>query len=476
MNPLLFACKNIYILLLVMLLSSPLIALSQEQAPDSISIYTVQPGDNLYWIARKYLPYTSYLTLPELVSAIRHHNNISENNIIFPGQNLKIPVIWEEIPATLDHINHETICGIYLNTYQLSTARLNEIISHYDSLGCNALVIDFKNENGEILYPSNHPLVREIGACNPIIASPQKLIHLLHEHDIMIVARLTMFKDPILAQARPEWAPQAINTLRQDTSEIYKTYPDIGDKQSFLNDTLPTELMDSLSIPDSCWVNPASPDAQRYNLEIIKEVVELGVDEIQLDYVRFPTEAHLLTANYNIPDSIPKYQIIMDFLKSAQSITKDAGITLSADIFGVVALQNEQDIINTGQNIISMVPYLDRIHPMVYPSHFFGEFWGKGSPEDEPYYFVYRSCQELINLTQQRNKIIPYLQAFSLNKSQINSLYIVAQLQAVKDCGLESGFLFWNAKGNYEPLWKALSLWKSGDTFFEYEMSDDIEE
>lgn len=451
--------NKIYILLLILLLGSPVIAFPQEQASDSISTYIVQPGDNLYRIAQKYLPYTNLLTLPELISAIKYQNNIPDNNIIFPGQNLKIPVTWDKIPSTLDHINHQTIRGIYLNTYQLSTARLNEIISHYDSLGCNALVIDFKNENGEILYSTSHPLAREIGAYNPIIASPQKLVYLLHAHDIMVIARLTLFKDPKLAQAKPEWTPQSIPVGQKNPTDVDTNYSSIDNKQSLLNDTLSTALIDSFPVPDTSWVNPALAEVQQYNLEIIKEVAGLGVDEIQLDYVRFPTEAHLLDANYNIPDSIPKYQIIVDFLKSAQAITKDAGITLSADIFGVVALQNPQDIINTGQIIELSMPYIDRLHPMIYPSHFFGTFWGRQNPEKEPYYFTYRTCKKIGEIINEPEKMAPYLQAFSLNISNLTPIYIISQLQALTDVNVKGGYLFWNANGNYDAVWEALRLW-----------------
>jgi len=461
------SCPQTYIFLLIFSLLSPLLAFSQEQAPDSVLVYIVQPGDNLYRIAQKYLPYTDILTLPEFISAIKDCNHILENNIIFPGQNLEIPVTWDKPLPPLRRVNHETVRGIYLNTYQLSTTRLTEIIEHYDSLGCNTLVIDFKNENGEILYPTAHPLAKEIGACNPIIGSPQKLIYLLHKHNIMVVARLTMFRDPKLAQAKPEWTPQFIPVHLQNTAEENVDYPDTTNNYCILKDSLSYVSMDSLFLPDTNWVNPALPEVKQYNLEIIKEVAELGVDEIQLDYVRFPTETHLLTADYNITDSIPKHQIIVDFLKSAQSITKDAGITLSADIFGVVALQNPQDIINTGQIIELFMPYIDRLHPMIYPSHFFGRFWGRQNPEQEPYYFTYRTCKKIGEIITEPEKIAPFLQAFSLNISNLTPLYIISQLQALADANVKGGYLFWNAYGNYDAVWEALYLWNNDISFYQ---------
>lgn len=412
------------------------ISLAEDIPSDSLIIYKVQKGDNLYSVAQKYLPHTEIYSLNDFVKEIKQLNNISENNLILPEQILKIPVRTKIDSILFQRIQHKELKGIYLNTYCLSSAKLKEIIENYDSLGCNALVVDFKNTNGDILYPTKNPLVLEIDACKPVISDSKKLIYLLHKHNISLIARITIFKDTTLANAYPEWTPKLV---------------------------IDTTVVDSLVVPERMeWVNPNCAEVQKYNLEIIKEVISLGVDEIQLDYIRFPTESYLLDADFGVPDSL-RQQVITDFIKSAYEITQQAGVRLSADIFGVVAFQNEQDIVNTGQNIVSIAEYLDRIHPMVYPSHFYGEFFDKDSLKNEPYYFVQQSCQKLIDIIKQKDKIIPYLQAFSLSEFQAEPFYILSQMQAVKDCGLDSGYLFWNAKGNYEPTWKALSLWKNGD-------------
>ncbi|MEA3475477.1 MAG: putative glycoside hydrolase [Candidatus Cloacimonadota bacterium] len=411
---------------------------------DSLLNYQVQKGDNLYHIAKKYFARTDICFFDDFIEEIKKINEIPEDNILLPDQILKIPISSEVDSVFYQKIQHNELRGIYLNTYQLTTERLKEIIENFDSLGLNALVVDFKNTHGDILYPTKNSLAIEIGACKPVISYPNRLIYQLHKHNISLIARITIFKDTTLANASSIWRVERAPENKIDSI------------------TADSSIVDSIKANKKIkWVNPNCIEVQNYNLDIIEEVISLGVDEIQLDYIRFPTETYLLSADYGIPDSVSKQDVITNFVKKVYSITRKNGIKLSADIFGVVALQNEQDIINTGQDIKSILPYLDRIHPMMYPSHFFGEFWNKKYPADEPYYFVYRTCKTLLTQIEQKKKIIPYLQAFTLERALVSPLYIVSQLQAIKDCGLDSGYLLWNASGNYDSTWKALNLWNS---------------
>jgi len=422
---------------------------------DSLLNYQVQKGDNLYYIAKKYFAQTDIFFFDDFIEEIKKINEIPEDNLILPDQILKIPISPEVDSVFYQKIQHNELRGIYLNTYQLTTERLKEIIENFDSLGLNALVVDFKNTHGDILYPTKNSLAIEIGACKPVISYPNRLIYQLHKHNISLIARITIFKDTTLANA----APFISSTIDSGTDrKVIQWTPRIAIDSTSIDST----KTDSINVPKKIkWVNPNCREVQNYNLDIIEEVISLGVDEIQLDYIRFPTETYLLSADYGIPDSVSKQDVITNFVKKVYSITKKNKIKLSADIFGVVALQNEQDIINTGQNIKSIAPYFDRIHPMVYPSHFYGEFWNKKYPADEPYYFVYRTCQTLLNQIGQKKKIIPYLQAFTLARAIVSPLYIISQLQAIKDCGVDSGYLLWNASGNYDSAWNALNLWNS---------------
>ena len=401
---------------------------------DSLYIeHKVSSGENLYKIARQYIDQSPTLFLGEFVEQIKTANGISDSNIINIGQVLLIPTATSALIDS-EEIHHDSLYGVYLNTYSLTEENIQRIISRYDSLGCNALVIDFSNVRGTLFYSSKNSIARENDLTVPIISHPHKLANLLHRHDIELIARVTMFKDTTLAHNYPEWRP-IILPDSTDTLASEKKY-------------------------EEYWLNPNNLEVQKYKIDIIKEIISLGVDEIQLDYVRFPTEGHLLDADFGIPDSITKQDVITDFISKVYEVTQREGVNLSADIFGIVAFQHREDVQNTGQDISRIMPYLDRIHPMIYPSHFYGEFWGKAYPGKEPYYFIYRMCSVLRDTIEDDNKIIPYLESFSLYHDSVDPFTVSAQIQAVQDAGLSGGFLFWNAGANYESTWKALEDFK----------------
>jgi len=421
--------KKILILSLALLTMLCFTALYAEREDSAYIEHKVRSGENLYKIARQYIDQSPTLFLGEFVEQIKSANDISESNIIRIGQVLLIPAGGSELIAS-EVIHHDSLRGVYLNTYSLTEDNIQKIISRYDSLECNALVVDFSNVRGTLFYSSKNSIARENDLTIPIITHPHKLANLLHRHDIELIARVTMFKDTTLAHNYPEWRP-VIMPDSTDTLALEKKF-------------------------EEHWLNPNNQEVQKYKIDIIKEIISLGVDEIQLDYVRFPTEGHLLDADFGIPDSITKQDVITDFISKVYEVTRQEGVTLSADIFGIVAFQHREDVQNTGQDISRVMPYLDRIHPMIYPSHFYGEFWGKAYPGKEPYYFIYRMCSVLRETIEDDNKIIPYLEAFSLYHDSVDPFTISVQIQAVKDAGLDAGFLFWNAGANYESTWKAL--------------------
>ena len=420
----------ILVALLSTLCFNPLYA---EGEDPSFIEHKVISGENLYKIARIYFEQSTTLFLGEFVEQIKKANGISDSNIIKVDQIILIPTSDTDL-IYKEKIQHDSLTGIYLNTYSMTEENLQKIVSKYDSLGCNALVLDFSNVRGTLFYSSKNSIAKQNDLSTPIIRDPQKLANMLHMHDIELIARVTMFKDTTLAHNYSEWRP-VIMPDSTDTLASEKKY-------------------------EEYWLNPNNQEVQKYKIDIIKEIISLGVDEIQLDYVRFPTECHLLDADFGIPDSITKQDVITDFISKVYEVTRQEGVTLSADIFGIVAFQHREDVQNTGQDISRIMPYLDRIHPMIYPSHFYGEFWGKAYPGKEPYYFIYRMCSVLREEIEDDNKIIPYLEAFSLYHDSVDPFKISAQIQAVKDAGMGAGFLFWNAGANYESTWKALEDFK----------------
>ena len=411
-----------------------------KQERDSIAIYNVRPNDNLTRIARKFYSQTDAFPLSIFTSQIRGLNNIS-NNTIRIGQKLKIPL--SRGTSLLEKIQPDTIRGIYIQPYYLNSAKAIEIVKHYKETNCNAIVVDFKNMRGELFYPSKNEIAQQVNIISLVISHPEKMISFCHKHNISLIARFVVFHDIAIANAFQEWTPIADTTRKQSVSDDEKK-----------------------------WLNPYLPEVQAYQLALLKEVLSFGVDEIQLDYIRFPTESKYTDRSFSLPDSVKREDVIVDFLRKVRILTDEYNTKLSADVFGIIAFQRSVDIASTGQNIKRMAKYLDRINPMIYPSHFFGRFEGKKYPGKEPYYFVHQTCKRLKGICPASLKVSPFLQAFSLWHSQFNPAYLLSQLQALKDCDITDGFLLWNAASKYEKSWPALKLWNTGTKYIPLENND----
>jgi len=208
------------------------------------------------------------------------------------------------------------------------------------------------------------------------------------------------------------------------------------------------------------WCDPTNKYIQDYNIDIALELAEKGVDEIQFDYIRFPTLGNLSDAKYSYNfGKMSKDETITLFLKRAYNKISQRNTLLSIDIFGVVAWGKEIDIKRTGQRVESLSKYCDIISPMLYPSHFNNNFDGFSNPADNPYYFIYTGCKKVIALSKGKT-IRPWIQAFKWRITSYNKEYILEEILACRNSGA-MGYLFWNASNNYETVYKALKKMKS---------------
>jgi len=313
------------------------------------------------------------------------------------------------------------------------TAGSDEKVKHYIELAktteINAYVIDIKDDDGYVGYESNIPAVREINAYKKKY-DVDKVLKEFHDNGIHIIGRLVCFKDPVLAVNRPEWAVKDVN------GGLWKEKTGEG------------------SVP---WVNPASKEAWPYLIEIAKEAVAKGFDEIQFDYVRFPN------GNKKVMDfgsmEQEKYEYINEFL--AYAAKELPGVVLSADVFGIIC-ESPEDTEDIGQYLELIGKDIDYISPMVYPSHYAlgqtvnGVRYAK--PDFEPYGVVYNSLIKAKNRIEPvegyKAGIRPYLQDFTaswLGKGYYQEYgpeQVRQQIQAVYDAGLEE-WILWDALNTY---------------------------
>lgn len=310
---------------------------------------------------------------------------------------------WPEAPATPTANEAPPSLhgrkGVYLPAPAAANpALLAQVINQSRKYGLNAVVVDVKNNNGEVCYTSQVPLAHTLGAIRPILDLPA-LVAKLHENGLYVVARQVVFYDPLLAK-----------------------------------------YLESLAFP---WVLPTVEVAVAYNLAVAQEVARLGVDEIQFDYARFPDDGPIGL------DYSARCEAVEAFLARAKGVLT---LLISVDLFGRVLWPwNAQRIDPIGQHLEGIARHVDVISPMLYPSHFVEE-----ELKADPYGTVFRTMN--LGKARVQGPLRPYLQAFSLAIPAGMSLpeYILAQILAARATQAD-GYLFWNPRGDYTALWEALA-------------------
>ena len=201
------------------------------------------------------------------------------------------------------------------------------------------------------------------------------------------------------------------------------------------------------------WVDPSLKDVQSYNIDIGCELEKLGFDEIQFDYIRFPSDGDTGRCDFSLmkKNDFYKSEIIEDFLSQSG---KKIGIPISADIYGFNAWYRFGNTI--GQDMEEMSFLVDTICPMVYPSHFGNHFLYDKDPAHRTYRIIYESCRRGSLYTENRSDIRPYLQAFRLMSPDWGTGYITDQIHGAEDGGA-AGYTFWHAAGEYNIVEKAIS-------------------
>lgn len=312
-----------------------------------------------------------------------------------------------------------------------SVNRLEEILGIVKATEINSLVIDVKDDQGLIGWPSNVQLVNDLGA-NWYVpwTDYQVLMDYLEANDVYTIARIVAFKDPYFAQSNPDHAIQL-----SDGSGVYK------DRSGF------------------SWVNPFDEYVWKYNIAIAQEAALRGFDEIQYDYVRFPDNA----AKYNPITTFPnrndraKDEAIEDFLKASQIALEPYQVNLAADVFGVITYSWDDKPEDIGQTWLKIAPNVDVICPMVYPSHYGSGFYGYEIPDAHPYEVVKQALIEGLekNAAIEKAPIIrPWLQGFTASwvkgYIQYDEDAMQAQIKAMYDVGLEE-YIIWMSSNKYLP-------------------------
>ena len=284
--------------------------------------------------------------------------------------------------------------------------RLGEFIAMVEESELNALMIDLKDESGQVMYRSEVPTVAEAGAGRGRY-DLREVVEAAAENDLYVIGRLVTFQDPIAARALPEMAVWDEATGAPFTSD------------------------------DQYFLDPTDPDARAYALDLAEEACSMGIDELQFDYVRFP-DARPESVQFDAGVTIDiRAEAIRGFLVEAASLLHPLGCAVAVDVFGFVTTVADDGGI--GQNWEDITSVVDVASPMLYPSHYGTGWYGYETPNENPGGVIDQALADAMRRLNRQVVVRPWLQDFGYSTSEVRE-----QIEMAEKYGL--GWMLWNAR------------------------------
>ncbi len=421
---LVFPRAGIVILAAFLLLTLQGAALGQAETAGALT-YTVKPGDTLIKICSAFREQTNHYALNDLLNDIRRANNLN-SNLLRIGQKLEIPVL---APRPVPRVRHRVkegaeIRGIYLTGPACGVSTVWQRVDGFVESGGNTVVFDAKDIDGGVSFRSGHPLATwGKGRHAPVISSLPEMMKRFDRRGLYVVARLALFLDGELGRQRPDLALQ--DAGGQPWTERGCT-----------------------------WIDAGHPEARAYNIALARELAAAGVDEIQFDYVRFPTNGWREDWSGEQTEDLEQVaarrrEVISGFLAAARDSLQGMGVKISADLYGIMAWGRMEDLALTGQHVPTIARLVDVICPMIYPSHFGPGFEGRRRPGDDPEYFIGEGTRRFVEQAAGQAEIRPWLQAFAYRVTSYDGRYIERQVVSAREAGGE-GWCLWNPSCRYQ--------------------------
>ncbi len=339
-------------------------------------------------------------------------------------------LIEEEIVFVPSYVKTpEPVKGIYMTSWVASNKELrNNLVKIIDETEINTVVIDIKDYSGKIVFEVSNPDLKKYGSEEVRIKDLKEFIEELHKKGIYVAGRLAVFQDAYFTKIRPDLAVKT-----KDGTNVWR------DRKNLT------------------WIDPGSQEYWDYIILISKESRSIGFDEINFDYIRYPSDGNMRDISYPISSTTERTIIMKSFFEYINKNLSDSGLKISADLFGMVT--NTYDDMGIGQVLEDALPYFDYIMPMVYPSHYPPNFRGLSDPEKYPYEVIHFAMSEAVarsknlasstgqDLVKYQNKLRPWLQDFGL-KNKYGSEEVRAQIKATNDVGLTS-WILWSPSNKY---------------------------
>lgn len=330
---------------------------------------------------------------------------------IFSQETEQTEILVKQTPDSISRSGN--VKGMHLSIYAAASPkhkeRFNDLL---DTTELNTVVIDIKEIDGHISVKN----VSKDLAYSKAVPDISSYLSQIKAKGLYAIARVVVFRDNVMPRKRPDLAVKTPEgTLWQDRKNI-------------------------------TWLNPYNKEAVNYILDLAEKTADMGFDEIQFDYIRFPSDGKTSLCRYGVThSSTTAPAAIVDFLRQAKQRLAPKGVKISIDVFGLTT--TEKTDMGIGQKIVEMSEYVDYISPMVYPSHYANGEYGIPNPNKEPYRTVYIALQGAKKRLPVE-KIRPWLQDFSMKGVKYSPKEIQAQIQACYDCDVKT-WMLWNAACKY---------------------------
>ena len=397
-----------------------------ERAADgTMHVYAARKsGQSTAKLAHDYLQLTEYYEAPTLARALEKSAGTAKGKT-----ELEIPrLVRAAIPddpekERLPKVEEGGLRGVFI-TGSYAQVRWIETLDKVAAHGLNAVVLDGKDYEGGVNYPSKAKIAVETKASGPkpFIPDLTRAIRMAHNRGIRIILRIPAFHDPWSSKRAPRISVQG--TWGQP-------FP-MG------------------------WLDPQNEEAHQYIVELAEEGIAAGADEIQLDYVRFPVHHGTEKAVFVEAKDGARMTVIRDFVRKVHERTKAHGVPLSLDIFGVTATGTYQkDLEMLGQDIAVLAPEAEVLSPMVYPSHYTPGFMGFAQPGDHPEILGIATKAAVAKLPKGSTTVIrQWLQAFPDRSPHFGAEYVKTEARLAEEHG-GVGWLLWAPSCNYWAAWQA---------------------
>jgi hypothetical protein len=314
----------------------------------------------------------------------------------------------------------EAVKGIYMTACVAGTPSWRESLKKFISTTeLNSVVIDIKDYSGTISFVDPSLQANDVTGCR--VRDMREFIEELHKENIYVIGRLTVFQDPYYTKLHPELAVKS-----QSTGGVWKDHKGLA------------------------FIDVGAKPYWEYVVKLSKASYDLGFDEINFDYIRYPSDGNMKDTSYTWTiASSTKPQMLKSFFSYLHNELKDTGVKTSADLFGMTTTAT--DDLGIGQVLGDALLYFDFIDPMVYPSHYPATWNGFKKPAEHPYEVIKLAMEGGVAKARAASttpaKLRPWIQDFDLGATY-NAAEVRAQIQATYDVGLTS-WLSWDASNKY---------------------------